>query len=652
MQRENDVQLAEFAQQAKLGDRDCLDRLSRLIEPRLRAYIYRATLDSETTCDLLQEVLLQVITSISTLENAANFRPWAFRIASNKIRDFYRARKRKTAAQFSTLEDSLLESVLQDENSDSEQSMVRKELAQRIVESMGRLKHRYRSIVALRCFEDMSYSDIAQAVGCTEMDARVSFFRAKRQMKKQLSRVGFSGGSLALAIGLFGAVTGPGEASAATIAVSGSVLKTTGISAAGGISKLLTPKVAACVLGGALAAAACWLIWGGETLTRDQVRSVHYYVHSTRTDPCAPSSRSVNPDTPNQQPTSGLISHGVFEMWQKFPQGPDGPIIRAEQRWTSDQKEKLCHWLQDGNAYYYYHSGEKTLYILNGTQLGGLLFPTDPPEYAEFIFETLGRSAGIEYIRDEESGLIMKKIDRQMPEFKTFKFKYEYNKCDDDVFVYSWPGDVKVVDMRDDMHKRGWTYFSVDGELGGNEIHGFGRIPFVYAQIGEHAPWLIVHIGDEAVLTDSAQGAYFVDDSSAVRACYPAGSFFKGFPRPWYGFRTLDSVRRDAAEQRIPFKSEATEEKATVTISKTAGYTNAELVYEIDMEKDLIEKITISCSGSPRAAGGELRFSYPESIGETLEDMPERAPMTREVAASNERGMLWLIDLAEGTLLN
>jgi DNA-directed RNA polymerase specialized sigma24 family protein len=69
------VQLTDLAAKARLGDRECLDGLSRLIEPRLRAYIYRATLDSAATCDLLQEVLLQVIQSISTLENPANFRP-------------------------------------------------------------------------------------------------------------------------------------------------------------------------------------------------------------------------------------------------------------------------------------------------------------------------------------------------------------------------------------------------------------------------------------------------------------------------------------------------------------------------------------------------------------------------------------------------
>ena len=106
-----------------------------------------------------------------------------------------------------------------------------------------------------------------------------------------------------------------------------------------------------------------------------------------------------------------------------------------------------------------------------------------------------------------------------------------------------------------------------------------------------------------------------------------------------------------ATAERIPFKSETTEERATVTISKTTGYAQTELIYQIDMTRDLIEKITISCSGIPGAAAGELRFSYPESIEETVEDMPERKPMTREVAASNE-GMLWLIALAEGTLLD
>ena len=53
--------------------------------------------------------------------------------------------------------------------------------------------------------------------------------------------------------------------------------------------------------------------------------------------------------------------------------------------------------------------------------------------------------------------------------------------------------------------------------------------------------------GGAAVLQD-AQGT--------ALGKYPRGSFFKGLSRPWMGLHTIDSVRRDAAEQRARFETQ------------------------------------------------------------------------------------------------
>ena len=180
-----DLDFSELVTQAGLGNRESMDKLAQLAEPRLRAFIYRTTLDEELTGDLLQEALLQMVESLSSLQKVESFWPWLFQIASSKIKQFFRTKKRASEVQFSTLEDSLLESVLRDDSHQPISSVVRRELGQLIVEATARLKHRQRAIVSLRCFEGLSYTEIAQAIGCREVDARVSFFRAKQSMKKK-----------------------------------------------------------------------------------------------------------------------------------------------------------------------------------------------------------------------------------------------------------------------------------------------------------------------------------------------------------------------------------------------------------------------------------------------------------------------------------
>ena len=77
----------ELVARARLGNKECLDELTQLVEPGVCAYIQRVMLYEETTNDITQETLLTMVESIGTLRKDQSFRPWLFRIASNKITD-------------------------------------------------------------------------------------------------------------------------------------------------------------------------------------------------------------------------------------------------------------------------------------------------------------------------------------------------------------------------------------------------------------------------------------------------------------------------------------------------------------------------------------------------------------------------------------
>ena len=92
---------------------------------------------------------------------------------------------------------------------------MRQELCQATVDAMARLQLTYRNVLSLRCFEQMSYAEIAEALECKELRARVLFFRAKRCLSRQLHRRGFAKGLLVTALGLFGLLTSPGDSASA-----------------------------------------------------------------------------------------------------------------------------------------------------------------------------------------------------------------------------------------------------------------------------------------------------------------------------------------------------------------------------------------------------------------------------------------------------
>ena len=67
-----------------------------------------------------------------------------------------------------------------------------KELTQTIWKAMGRLKPRYRQVLTLRCFYQLSYAQIAAITGGSRLQAKVLFFRAKQSLKGQLVRHGLT----------------------------------------------------------------------------------------------------------------------------------------------------------------------------------------------------------------------------------------------------------------------------------------------------------------------------------------------------------------------------------------------------------------------------------------------------------------------------
>jgi RNA polymerase sigma-70 factor (ECF subfamily) len=221
---ENNVDYAELVEQAQLGSQASMNRLAELAEGKLFAYIYRLTLNYDLTQDLLQETLLAMVKSLNNLNKADCFWHWLFRTALGKVQHHYRQEQRKRMIQISAAEKVRLSERIRQDQSDEVNELVRRELSDAVFEAIQKLKLRHRSVLALRCFEQMPYREIAPIMNCSELEARVLFFRAKYSLKQQLSRHGLGKGMLLAALGLFGLMTAPGKAASAAGAVSAASL--------------------------------------------------------------------------------------------------------------------------------------------------------------------------------------------------------------------------------------------------------------------------------------------------------------------------------------------------------------------------------------------------------------------------------------------
>jgi len=221
------------------------------------------------------------------------------------------------------------------------------------------------------------------------------------------------------------------------------------------------------------------------------------------------------------------------------------------------------------------------------------------------------------------------------------------NVLEEDYFQSDWSAGATTMDRRDVMHARGWTYMRLRGRINGQDVTGAGRIPFTYAASRKHSPWFRLTVADGMELVDGPSGAMVQDPNGATIARYPQGSFLRGVNRPWMGLHAMDTVRRDAAEQRAAFKTERANNGRDVKV--TVVHNKNELLYTIDLEADLIRRIEFIDTGTPV---GRLDFEYLQDLGGDLREFEAPARTGERTSLRQSEGILWLVQLANGAFGN
>lgn len=277
--------------------------------------------------------------------------------------------------------------------------------------------------------------------------------------------------------------------------------------------------------------------------------------------------------------------------------------------------------------------------------------PTDSKQFRKFLSLVEGKPAEPGYVpcTDRARNLLVTVRRNAEKSNNILETVRHYNVVDEEFFQYDWPEGTTRIDNRDTMHKRGWTYFKITGQINGEGILGYGRIPFVYQTYRSHYAWIRLKVGAELEIVDCVNGANIYGTNRKLLASYPPGSFMKGLARPWIGLHTIDTIRRDAAEKSIWFESRYSSgrEKAEVTLSQE----HIKLVYAIDMQNDIVKKITFVKNNKSAETEDFLEIGYLQDIGRISDEF--NAPKVRISSnlSKTPPGIQWLFHLADGTLV-
>lgn len=160
---------------SQMGDEAGFAELLNLFGPRLLRFIERMLQSSpDQVADLTQEIWVAIFRALPGLRDASKFRPWAFRIARDRIYRQYRRRK----LPVQSLDETNLE-TLGAVNEDG--TGVDVEELRHCLESIG---PEHREALVLRFLEDLNYEDIARVTSATVGTVRSRIHYGKRALRK------------------------------------------------------------------------------------------------------------------------------------------------------------------------------------------------------------------------------------------------------------------------------------------------------------------------------------------------------------------------------------------------------------------------------------------------------------------------------------
>jgi len=171
------------------GDHDAFEILVTRHQASVLNLIYRFIGDRTQAKDLAQEVFLRVWQAAKTYEPKAKFTTWIYRITTNLcFNELKSARRKKWVSFFRSHKDNeySMEQSLPDDAPSAEDLLLTKERSRRILDALQSLPVNQRMALVLKRYDNLSYQEIAQILGCSVSAVESLLVRAKRTLQEKL----------------------------------------------------------------------------------------------------------------------------------------------------------------------------------------------------------------------------------------------------------------------------------------------------------------------------------------------------------------------------------------------------------------------------------------------------------------------------------
>jgi RNA polymerase sigma-70 factor (ECF subfamily) len=176
------TETTEAVARARAGDADAWGELYRDFAPAIFRFCRRALPTREDAEDATMEIFMKLRDKLSQYDETRSFSAWLYRVAANHCWDILRRRKIRQDKETEDVENVPLE------HPDPNQldKLIEQKTSEEVRHALQKLGARARMALVLRYYSDMSYDEIADALGVRRAFVGVVLLRARHELRQAL----------------------------------------------------------------------------------------------------------------------------------------------------------------------------------------------------------------------------------------------------------------------------------------------------------------------------------------------------------------------------------------------------------------------------------------------------------------------------------
>lgn len=150
------------------------DQIYRMYFKDVYLYLRSISANEDVAEEITQETFVKALKGLNSFDGSKDIRAWLFTIARNTYYSHCRKQKHYAAEE--------LEEDIADSAASFTQKIMEEESAFLIHRFLHKMEEPYKEVFTLRIFGELSYEKIGQLFGKSSGWARVTFYRAKKQI--------------------------------------------------------------------------------------------------------------------------------------------------------------------------------------------------------------------------------------------------------------------------------------------------------------------------------------------------------------------------------------------------------------------------------------------------------------------------------------